>query len=109
MGKEYVFISTGHVGLYGKYGYEFFRMDRDIEGEDSRVYRKALAIEGNEKDKRTENGGKWKEEIVKKARKGIDVVAYCGFSCNHCFLGKWCGDIKEGFKLLEEYMSRIKE
>lgn len=45
-GKEYIYISTGHTGLYEKYGYEFFKMDKDIEGEDSRVYRKALAERG---------------------------------------------------------------
>ena len=25
------------------------------------------------------------------ARKGFDPVAICGLSCNHCFLGEWCG------------------
>lgn len=97
MGKEYIYISTGHVGLYEKYGYEFFRMDKDIEGEDSRIYRKALTVEGSEKDERNEKGGRWKTDIVKKARKGIDVVAYCGFSCNHCFLGEWCGGCRSVF------------
>lgn len=46
MGKEYIHISTGHTGLYEKYGYEFFKMEKDIDGEDSRVYRKALAKDG---------------------------------------------------------------
>lgn len=45
MGKEYIYISTGHTGLYEKYGFEFFKMEKDIGGEDSRVYRKALAEE----------------------------------------------------------------
>lgn len=35
-----VFISTNHVGLYEKYGCEFYQMMNDIEGEPSRVYRK---------------------------------------------------------------------
>ena len=44
MEREYIYISTGHTGLYEKYGYEFYKMAKDIEGEDSRVYRKALAV-----------------------------------------------------------------
>lgn len=55
MGKEAVYISTGHNGLYEKYGYEFYAMAKDIEGEDSRVYRKVLNIEGPEKDRRMGN------------------------------------------------------
>ena len=30
-------------------------------------------------------------KLCKMARKGVDPVAYCGLSCNHCFLGAWCG------------------
>ena len=97
MGKEYIHISTGHTGLYEKYGYEFYRIEKDIEGEDSRVYRKALAVDGPEKDRRNENGVKWKAEIVAKARKSADMTAYCGFSCNHCFLGEWCGGCRSAF------------
>ena len=97
MGREYIYISTNHTGLYEKYGYEFFQMDKDIGGEDSRVYRKALSVEGPDKDRRNENGGKWKAEIVKEARKGVDMTAYCGFSCNHCFLGEWCGGCRSVF------------
>ncbi len=41
-GFENIYISTNHVGLYEKYGYEFFRMMKDIDGEDSRVYIKNL-------------------------------------------------------------------
>lgn len=40
--KEYVYISTNHVGLYEKYGYAFYEVQKDIEGEDTRVYRKKL-------------------------------------------------------------------
>lgn len=97
MGREYIYISTNHVGLYEKYGYEFYKMEKDIEGEASRVYRKALAVEGTEKDRRYENGARWKAEIVKAARKDVDMVAYCGFSCNHCFLGEWCGGCRSVF------------
>ena len=42
--------------MFEKYGYEFFRMDKDIGGVDSRVYRKALAIDGPDKDRRNEKG-----------------------------------------------------
>ena len=45
MEREYIHISTNHIGLYEKYGYEFYKIEKDIEGEDSRVYRKALAVE----------------------------------------------------------------
>ena len=97
MGREYIYISTGHTGLYEKYGYEFYKMEKDIEGKDSRVYRKALSVDGSDKDRRYKNGTKWKAEIVKAARKGVDMTAYCGFSCNHCFLGEWCGGCRSAF------------
>ena len=97
MGKEYVYISTGETGLYEKYGYEFFDFLKDIGGEDSRVYRKALQIEGEEKAFRMERGGSWKAEIVSAARKNVDMIAICGFSCNHCFLGQWCGGCRSVF------------
>ena len=32
-----------------------------------------------------------KNRLCKIARKGVDSVAICGLSCNHCFLGEWCG------------------
>ena len=32
-----------------------------------------------------------KNRLCKIARKGADPVAICGLSCNHCFLGEWCG------------------
>ena len=41
-GQEYIYISTNHIGLYEKYGYEFFQMMKDVGGEDSRVYRKEM-------------------------------------------------------------------
>ena len=41
-GFEKIHISTNHVGLYEKYGYEFFQIMKDIDGEDSRVYTKQL-------------------------------------------------------------------
>ena len=27
-----------------------------------------------------------KNELCKRSRKGVDPIAYCGFSCNHCFI-----------------------
>lgn len=41
-GAGAVHISTNHVGLYEKLGYEFFINAKDVEGEDTRVYRKNL-------------------------------------------------------------------
>lgn len=41
-GHQRVHISTNHVGLYEKFGYEFWKTMKDIEGEDSRVYVKQL-------------------------------------------------------------------
>lgn len=97
MEKEYIYISTGHTGLYEKYGYEFFQFCKDIEGETSRVYRKALQTEGAEKEERTEQGSRRKAEIVAAARKNTDMTAVCGFSCDHCFLGQWCGGCRSVF------------
>ena len=37
MEKEYIYISTGHTGVYENYGFEFYKMLKDIEGGDSRV------------------------------------------------------------------------
>ena len=37
-GVKNIYISTNHTGLYEKYGYEFFMIMKDINGEDSRVY-----------------------------------------------------------------------
>ena len=35
-----------------------------------------------------------KNKLCMIARKGVDPIAYCGFSCNHCFLGEWCGSCR---------------
>ena len=37
-GHDCAYISTNHVGLYEKYGCEFFATMKDIDGDDSRVY-----------------------------------------------------------------------
>ena len=64
MGKEAVYISTGHTGLYEKYGYEFCQICKDVWGEDSRVHRKRLPINGEEtQDAELEGSGcmeKWR-------------------------------------------------
>lgn len=62
MGREAVYISTDHTGLYEKYGYEFFRTAKSVGGEKTRIYRKELSADGGEKQKRLESpnrgGGK---------------------------------------------------
>lgn len=35
-----VYISTDHIGLYEKYGYKFYQIMNDKDGEPSRVYKK---------------------------------------------------------------------
>ena len=35
-----------------------------------------------------------KNRLCKLARKGVDPIACCGLSCNHCFLGEWCGSCR---------------
>ena len=36
-------------------------------------------------------------EFVAATRKGIDPIAYCGFSCNHCFLSEGCGSCRSDY------------
>ncbi len=38
-----------------------------------------------------------KNKLCLLARKGVDPIAYCGFSCNHCFLGQWCGSCRTDY------------
>ena len=38
-GHPYIYISTGEIGLYEKYGYNFWRMMKGKNGSDCRVYR----------------------------------------------------------------------
>lgn len=38
-----------------------------------------------------------KNKLCKIARKGVDPIAYCGFYCNHCFLGEWCGSCRSEY------------
>ncbi len=97
MGKESVYISTGHTGLYEKYGYDFYQIENDIGGEPSRIYRKTLQEDGAEKDRRLTLGAGYKQELTDKAKQGLDMTAFCGFSCAHCFLGQWCGGCRSVF------------
>lgn len=46
-GKEAVYVSTGHVGLYEKYGFSFVGMMDDMDGEPSRVYMRKTHTEKN--------------------------------------------------------------
>lgn len=41
-GAEYTYISTDHIGLYEKYGYEFFTECQTVWGDNTRVLRKKL-------------------------------------------------------------------
>lgn len=36
MGHKAVYISTDHTGLYEKYGYEFFKTAKSIDGEENK-------------------------------------------------------------------------
>jgi hypothetical protein len=38
-----------------------------------------------------------KNKLCQKARKGVDPIAYCGLSCNHCFLKEWCGSCRTSY------------
>ena len=38
-----------------------------------------------------------KNRLCRQARKGVDPVAYCGFSCDHCFLSAWCGSCRTAY------------
>ncbi len=97
MGREHVYISTNHVGLYEKYGYAFFREERDVHGGMTRVYRKPLLQEDGEKEARLARGAEAKAGIVARAKCGVDMLAVCGFSCAHCFMGEWCGGCRSVF------------
>ena len=41
-GHKHIYISTGETGLYEKYGYQFWKIMKDVNGEDSRVYKKYI-------------------------------------------------------------------
>ena len=35
-----------------------------------------------------------KNKLCQQAKKGVDQIAYCGLSCDHCFLTSWCGSCR---------------
>jgi hypothetical protein len=35
-----------------------------------------------------------KNKLCQQAKKGVDQIAYCGLSCDHCFLTAWCGSCR---------------
>lgn len=74
MGKENIYISTDHIGLYEKYGYSFMQMMTTHSGEEARVYKKSLQEAGPDKDARMERGGVWKAEVVAAAKKDLDMI-----------------------------------
>lgn len=41
-GHKHVYISTNEDGLYEKYGFSFWKMMKDMEGSDSKVYKTDL-------------------------------------------------------------------
>ena len=45
MGKGYTYITKKHTGIYEKYGYDFYKIEKNMQGRDSRVYRKAISAE----------------------------------------------------------------
>ena len=40
-----------------------------------------------------------KNKLCQTARKGVNPIAYCGLSCNHCFLGEWCGGCRTNYNV----------
>ena len=40
-----------------------------------------------------------KNRLCRIARKDVDPVAYCGFSCSHCFLSEWCGSCRTEYNV----------
>lgn len=46
---------------------------------------------------RIERCSAMKTALVAAAREGQDPIAYCGFSCDHCFLGQWCGSCRSDY------------
>lgn len=72
LGKESIYISTDHIGLYEKYGYDFLDTRITVSGEESRIYTKALSVSSEEKNIRMEKGSKWEAEIVGAAKKDFE-------------------------------------
>ena len=86
MGRETVYISTDHIGLYEKYGYDFFKTAKSVGGEETRIYRKKLSADGDEKQKRMENGG-----------------------LEYKICGKAIQKICDSYRILQEWKEKFKE
>ena len=35
-----------------------------------------------------------KNKLCQEAKKGVNLIAYCGLYCKHCFLTQWCGSCR---------------
>ena len=35
--------------------------------------------------------------LVAEAREGMNPLAVCGFNCDHCFMGQWCGGCRSSY------------
>lgn len=46
---------------------------------------------------RLENCTRIKTALVAEAREGLNPLAVCGFNCNHCFMGQWCGGCRSTY------------
>ena len=38
-----------------------------------------------------------KNKLCQEAKKGVNLIAYCGLYCKHCFLTQWCGSCRTVF------------
>ncbi|MDR0908395.1 MAG: DUF3795 domain-containing protein [Spirochaetaceae bacterium] len=61
------------------------------------INRYSFDAEHGDNGARIEHCKALKAELVEEARQGINPIAYCGLSCNHCFLGQWCGGCKSEY------------
>lgn len=53
--------------------------------------------EHGDNGERIKNCKRIKLALVDVARRGLDAVAPCGFHCEHCFLGQWCGGCRSDY------------
>ncbi len=53
--------------------------------------------EHGDNGERIENCKRIKNELVAEARDGLDPISYCGFHCDCCFLGQWCGGCRSSY------------
>lgn len=65
-GYQHIYISTGETGLYEKYGYSFWKMMKDVNGEDSRVYRNDIELRKERQIRKTSDDEEKAKELEKK-------------------------------------------